>query len=303
MDPARLSTDPASPDRGVMFGIATILVAMIILPVMDGFAKYLAGTLPVAEIVWARFLFHTVLILPLALARHGAAAVLRPSRPHLQLARSLLLVLSTLFFFGALSRLPLADALALIFINPIIVTMLAPVFLGEKVGLRRWIAVAVGFAGTLIIIRPGFAEINVGTALALAAGCTIAAYFLLTRRLAGTAEPLVTLAYTGLAGAVMSTCALPFLWVTPTAAELAMMVAVGVIAATGHYLIIRAYDHAPAPVLAPFGYAEMVMATVVGYVAFGDIPDRWTVLGVVVLIASGFYISVRERARRNRPDA
>jgi drug/metabolite transporter (DMT)-like permease len=111
------------------------------------------------------------------------------------------------------------------------------------------------------------------------------------------------LAYTGVVGAVVSTGALPFLWVTPSWPELAMMIGIGLIAAVGHYLIIRAYDHAPAPVLAPFGYAEIVMATVVGYVAFGDIPDRWTALGVVVLIASGLYISVRESARRNRPEA
>jgi drug/metabolite transporter (DMT)-like permease len=300
MDSALLTIRPASSDRGVLFGILLFLVAMAILPVMDGFAKYLGATVPVVEIVWARFTFHTALILPIAFARYGITTVLRPPKPHLQVVRSLLLVMSTVFFFGALRYLPLADALALIFINPIIVTVLAPFCLGEKVGLRRWLAVIVGFAGTLIIIRPGFAELNAGTGLAIAAGVSIAAYFLLTRRLSGTSEPLVTLAYTGVVGAVVSTGALPFFWVTPSWPELAMMIGIGLIAAVGHYLIIRAYDHAPAPVLAPFGYAEIVMATVVGYVAFGDIPDRWTALGVVVLIASGLYISVREGTRRDR---
>lgn len=299
MESAQLTTRPGS-DRGILFGIATLLVAMAILPVMDGFAKYLGTTLPLIEIVWARFTFHTMLILPIALAGNGVRTVLSPPKPQLQIARSLLLVLSTLFFFGALRSLPLADALALLFINPIIVTALSPVFLGEKVGMRRWLAVVVGFIGTVIIIRPGFATIGPGTVLALAAGCTIAAYFVLTRRLSGTTEPLVTLAYTGVVGAIVSTCLLPFVWVAPSWTELTLMVAIGAIAAAGHYLIIRAYDHAPAPVLAPFGYAEIVMATVVGYVAFGDIPDGWTAVGVVVLIASGLYISLREGTRRGR---
>lgn len=288
---------PGAVDRDLPVAIVTILAAMAILPVMDGFAKFLGATVPILVITWARFTFHTAVILPAAIIRHGPRRVFRPANPIYQVARSILLVVSTLLFFASLRHLPLADALALIFINPIVVTVFAPLWLGEHVGLRRWIAVLVGFAGTLIIVRPGFAEFNIGTAYALCAGFAVGAYFLVTRRLSGSAEPLVTLAYTGLVGAAATTCMLPAFWVTPTLPEFGMLACIGLIAACGHYLIIRAYDRAPAPVLAPFGYAEMIMATVVGYIGFGDIPDRWTILGVAILIASGLYISMRERVR------
>ena len=152
------------PSSRVPAGIALIVAAMLILPVMDGVTKHLGATLPVLQIVWARFTFHLLLSSPFVLYHHGAQ-ILRPARPALHVIRALTLIVATTAFIAALRFLPIADALALFFIAPLVVTVLSPIVLGETVGLRRWLAVIVGFLGTLIIIRPGFQTINVGTML------------------------------------------------------------------------------------------------------------------------------------------
>lgn len=289
------------PDTGRQAaGIALMLVAVSILPVMDGFAKHLGQSLPVLQVVWGRFFFNVILVLPVLAALHGRKGLI-PPRPGIQIIRGLCLVTATTLFFSALTFLPIADTLAIFFIQPLIVTALSPFVLGEHVGVRRWSAVIVGFIGTLIIIRPGFQEINLGTVLALAAGLCFASYLLLTRRIAGTGRPLVTATFTGLAGAIVLTVAMPWVWQWPTATQWLELVLIGLISTLGHYCIVKAYEHTEATVLAPFSFAEILMAVLVGYAWFGDLPDRWTVVGVVILVASGIYISFREGRRRTVP--
>lgn len=293
---------PTTVDRATdrpLLGIFLIVLAMIILPIMDAITKHLGTTLPVTQIVWARFAFHLAVILPYVLHGFGPGALV-PPLPRLQLLRSGCMILATMLFIAGLRFLPVADALALFFVAPLIVTALAPVFLKEQVGLRRWLAVVVGFCGTLIIIRPGFAEVTGGTFLALGAGAAFGSYLLVTRRLSGSTNPLVTHSFTGIVGTAVMSCAIPFLWVPPTLLEWVLLISVGLISALGHYLILRAYDFATAPILAPFAYTEIVMATVVGYVWFGDVLDRWTALGVAILVGSSIYISLREGGRRLR---
>jgi drug/metabolite transporter (DMT)-like permease len=172
--------------------------------------------------------------------------------------------------------------------------------LGERVGIRRWLAVAAGFLGALIILRPGFGVMQMGSLLALGAGCSFAFYTLLTRKLSGSAPPLVTLAYTAVTGMmVMSVAVLPD-WITPPPEDLVMMAAIGAVAASGHFLLIRAFDHAPASLLAPYSYSEIVMATAVGWLIFGDFPDGWTWAGIAVIVSSGIYISWRERRKTTK---
>lgn len=275
-------------------GIVLMLLAMSVVPVMDGIAKELSARYSVLEIVWARYFFHLLYLLPVVLYRYGLSS-LKPRYPLLQIIRGGLLLVSTIFFFAAIAVMPIADALALVFISPILVTALSPVLLGEHVGVRRWSAVIVGFLGALIIVRPGLVAIHGGTLLAIGAGVSYALYIIATRKLSGSAPPLVTLAFTAVLGAVVMSVAVPFHWTTPGGADLALMAGMGVCAAIGHYMIIKAFEYAPASVLAPFGYSEIVMATVVGFVAFGDFPDAWTWAGVAVIILSGIYISLRER--------
>jgi drug/metabolite transporter (DMT)-like permease len=268
---------------------------MAVLPFMDVIAKWLGGGgMPVLQIVWARMAFGALMTLPFALAHAGPRAAI-PQRPALHALRAILLMGSTFFFFSALQTLPIADALAIFFVNPLIITALSPLILGEHVGPRRWAAVGVGFIGTLIIIRPGLEEISQGTIMAFAAGCSLALYFLMTRRIAGVSPAMVTTYDTSIMGTLILSVAMWFFWHPPTAQEWLLFAALGLIATLGHWLIVRAYDHAEASLLAPFAYTEMIGAVVLGWVFFKDFPDAYTFLGVAVLIASALYISARER--------
>ena len=282
-------------------GIGLMLIAMAVLPGIDVIAKYMGahGT-PVLQIVWARLTFGAVLTLPFALPHSGLNGLL-PNRPLIHGLRAVLLIAATFCFFWSLKFLPIADALAIFFVQPLVVTALSPVILGEHVGPRRWAAVAVGFIGTLIIIRPGFGSLNPGAILALAAGTSLALYFLLTRRIAGEQKAIVTTFHTNLLGGAITSAIVPFVWVTPTPTDWLLFVALATIANIGHYFIVCAYDHAEASLLAPLAYTEMITATLLGLIFFGDFPDRWTFLGVAILISCAIYISVRERNQPQRP--
>ncbi|MEA2782620.1 MAG: hypothetical protein QOK29_4164 [Rhodospirillaceae bacterium] len=275
-------------------GILLLLAAFAILPVMDGCAKLLSRHLPVYEVTWARYVVHWAFLLPLVLARHSWQAF-QPEKLVMQLARSAVLLISTVLFFFGLAYMPQADTLALFFVSPLVATALSPFFLGEKVGPRRFMAVGIGFIGAIIIIRPGFGLFRWPALFGLSAGFCYAFYALATRGLAGKAPPLVTAGFTALVGAVVMSLAAPFYWVTPSLGDAALMLLMGMTAAIGHYLVIRAYEYAPASLLAPFAYFEIIGAVIVGFILFGDFPDRWTWLGIAVLVASGIYIWFRER--------
>ncbi len=279
--------------RSVTSGILLVVGAMTLVPVMDGIAKHLSADFHVFQVVWARYFFHLIILLPIILWRYGAAGFL-PERPMAQVLRGGLLLGSTVFFFAAIAVMPLTDALALVFVSPLIVTALSPWLLAERVGIRRWSAVLVGFVGVLIIIRPGAGVFQVGSFLALAAGCVFACYLIATRKLAGSAPPLVTLAYTALIGALVMSIVMIWYWQPPALADWLAMIVMGAVAATGHFLLIKAFELAPASTLAPFTYWEIVSMTAIGYFWFGDFPHSLTWLGIAIVIASGIYISYRE---------
>lgn len=284
-----------------LIGIGLMLLAMAILPFIDVLAKFLGQAgMPIALVVWARAVFGTLATLPFALRAAGPAA-LRPEKPFQHLLRALLLFSATFCFFEALKYLPIADALAIFFVNPLVITALSALVLRETVGPRRWAAVAFGFLGTLVIIRPGFVEMNPGTLLALAAGFALGSYFVMTRAMAARAEASVLTFQTNVIGAALLTALLPLVWQAPTMAQWLMLIGVGLIATLGHLLITRAYVHAEASLLAPLAFTEIVMATLLGWWYFGDWPDRWTIAGVTMLIASAVYISWRERQVTARP--
>ena len=204
-----------NPARGILLMVA----AMMIVPFMDAIAKYLAADYPVTQIVWARFFFHFAIMAPIVLYRYGAGA-LRPRQPGLQVVRGGFLLMATILFFTAIAVMPIADALALLFISPMVVTALSPMLLGEQVGIRRWTAVIVGFLGALIILRPGLGATQAGSFLAIGAGCAFAFYTLATRRLSGSAPPLVTLVYTAVLGAAVMSIAVIPVWVAPPPVDL-----------------------------------------------------------------------------------
>ncbi len=273
-----------------------MLIAMAVLPLIDVFAKYLGQQgVPVIQLVWARFFFGAMLTLPFALQVEGLKAF-TPSHPFMQFARAALLILGTAFFFWALAYLPIADTLAIYFIQPILVTALSPFILGEKVGARRWSMVALGFVGVLIIIRPGFKELNLGVLFALAAGLCSAFYLILTRMMTGAVNPMITSFQTSLIGAIPLSLALPLLWFDVSATQWAMMFGLGFFAILGHYFVARAYDMAEASMLSPFSYTEMINAVICGWIFFGDFPDVWTFVGIGILMSCALYISMRERS-------
>lgn len=276
-------------------GVGLMLAAMAILPLIDVIAKKLGQAgMPILIVVWARALFGGMMTLPFALGAEGRRAF-RPQRPLHHLARAALLFGATFLFFNALKHLPIADALAIFFVNPLVIVVLSALLLGERVGPRRWAAVAVGFVGTLIIIRPGMVAINPGTLYALGAGVSLGSYFVMTRHIAGAADAMVLTFQTSAIGAALMTLGLPFVWQAPDPLQWLMLAGLGVIATLGHVLITKAYEHGEASLLAPLAFTEIIMATLVGWWFFGDLPDRWTLLGVAILIASAIYISVRER--------
>ncbi len=282
-------------------GIALMLAAMAILPFLDVVAKILGEQgLPVMQVVWARMAFGCLLTLPFALLQGGLSS-LAPAMPVVHGFRAAFLIAATGFFFWALHYLPIADTLAIFFVQPLVVTMLSPLVLGEKVGVQRWSAVIVGFIGTLIIIRPGFQELNPGVPMALASGTALAIYMLMTRKIAGSAGAMVTTFHTNLAGTLLTSLVVIFIWETPTASQWVLFVTLAFIAGLGHYLIVRAYDYSEASLLAPLAYTEMIAAVAAGWWFFGDFPDMWTFVGVAILIACAIYISVRERIHNIPP--
>ena len=272
-------------------GIALMVGAMMVVPFMDALAKLLSSRYPVLQLVWARFFFHFLLVLPIALWRHGGSVLAAPA-PTLQIGRGLCLMGATICFFAAIRTIPLADAIALIFFDAVIIVILSAVLLHERVPPGRIVASVIGLSGVLLIVQPGFGNFQWASLLALAAAFFFALYFLSTRYLSGNTPPLVMLAWQGVGGFVVMSALVPLVWVSPTPADLAMMGALGVIRASGHLLLIRAFEYAEASLLAPFLYTEIIMQVLLGYWLFGDIPNRWAVAGIALIIGVGVYLSL-----------
>jgi len=269
------------------------LSAWVMLPIMDGFAKYLSSTLPVLQITWSRYFFTVVIVLPIMLV-FFRKNLTWTEQPKLQLIRGLLLFCANILFFYSISIISLAKALTLAFIAPLIVTALSPVLLGEKVGFRRWVAVITGFIGSLIVIRPGFVEINLASIAALGTGVLYGFYLIVTRKLHNSDSPLLTLLLTGVVGVIIGSMIIPTIWVQPSITEWYMMFAIGFFASIGHLFLILSLKYADASKLAPFGYFEIVTNIIIGYLFFNNFPDYWHFLGLFIIISSGIYIFRRE---------
>ena len=274
------------------------MAAMTLLPLLDVCAKFLGqSAVPVLLIVWGRMFFGALFTLPIAWKTVGRRGLL-PSRPGFHFVLAAFLVASTGFFVAAIKSIPIADALAIFFVQPLLITALSPLMLKERVGRSRWAAVAIGFCGTLIIIRPGLQAFDPGMGLALGSGASMALYMLITRKFARNEHPLMTTFQTSLVGAVMMSLVLPFVWETPSAQQWVLLLVLAAIAVSGHFLITQAYALAEASLLAPLAYTEMIMSTFAGWWFFGDMPDRWTFFGVAILIACAIYISIEAGVRR-----
>lgn len=279
-----------------MFPILLVIAAVTLYAIIDGLAKVMVQDMDVLQIIWSRFFF-ALPLLPVIVGRRWPD-LLQVERPGLQIARGLIPIVAGISVVLALRVMPLADATALMFVSPLMLTALAVPLLKEYVGLHRWSAVIVGFLGVLVIVRPGGGAMQWAALLPLLTAFLYALYQIATRVLSRTTPPLVTFAWMVIVGTAGSTLALPFVWRTPGALGWALMAASGLLHGLAHYLVTRAFALAPAAILAPFNYAQLIGATAIGYLLFGDLPDRWTLVGALVIVAAGLYVAHRERRLR-----
>ena len=276
-----------------MKAIIFSLLGWMFLPVMDGFAKYLSDDLPILQITWASYFFTVAFVFPIMLFFYKKQLVWS-DKPKLQILRGLILLFANICFFYSISVIALAKALTLAFIAPLIVTAFSPLLLGEKVGFKRWTAVVIGFIGSLVVIRPGFLEINLASFSALGTGFLYGFYLIITRKLSTSDNPLLTLLITGVVGAILVSLIIPFYWVKPTINQWSLMAGIGIFACIGHLFLILSLKYADASKLAPLGYTEIIPNVLIGYYFFSELPDNWTYVGLLIIISSGLYISRRE---------
>ena len=276
-----------------MKAILLNLSAWAVLPFMDTIAKYLSSELSFFQITWARYFFTVFWTLPFMYI-FFRKNLKSSENLKLQILRGLTLLCANIFFFYSISVISMAKALTLAFVAPLVTTALSPFLLKEKVGIRRWTAVIIGFIGSLIVIRPGFIEFNLATIAALGTGCFYGFYLIITRKLHTTDNPLLTLLLTGVVGALISSLFVPLVWVNPTNIQWFWLSIMGIFACLGHILLIYSLKYADASKLAPFGYFEIITNILLGYYIFKDFPDFWTFTGLFIIISSGVYIFKRE---------
>ena len=280
-------------------GIALILLSTIFLGTSDVTSKYLSATLPSIEIAWIRFLVFAIIMVP-AMVPGSPLYALRTGRLSLQLLRGASLLGSSLFFITGLGYLPIAEASATGFVAPLFVTALSIMFLSERVGLRRWIATATGLLGVLIIIRPGTSAFHVAAFLPIISALAWASTLVITRMMSGKEHAITTMTYSAIAGVVIISALVPFVWVTPSWHDILLGILIGVASTVGQWIVVLAFRYADASLLAPFSYTQLVWVSFLGFLVFGEVPDGWTVVGAVFIVGSGLYTAHREQVRRSQ---
>jgi drug/metabolite transporter (DMT)-like permease len=298
---------PSSTPENPLKGMAIMATCMVILPLMDAIAKYMATfeAMSPAQVTFYRFFFQLVCILPLAV--FTGAAIFRPKRPWMNLLRGVLHAAASLMFFAAVKYMPLADVFAIYFVEPFMLTMMSAIFLREKVGWRRWLAIVVGFSGAMIVIQPSYAIFGWTALLPVACAFLFTLYLFLNRAIGEADSPLLMQTMAGVGGTLFMAAALvigdstgaadftpslPASWL-----GLVLLMLLGSISGYMHLLVVRAFRLAPLSLLAPFQYFEIISATVLGYALFGDFPTASKWLGIAIIVASGLFIIWRERSR------
>ena len=280
-------------------GIVLVLSAVFMFSSMDTIAKYLLRTYPLPPLIWARYMVQMVFMLVLLAPRMGWGLV-RTSHPWLQTLRGILLVISSVFFYLSLTFLPMAEAAAITFVGPVLITALSGPMLGERISNRQWVAVGLGFIGVLIIIRPGGGLLTPTAIFPLCSALAFSFYQIITRKIVGREHPLTTLFYTALVGAAVTSLGLPFAWHTPTPLQVPFIIAIGLFGGFGHFLLIRAVTQASPSALAPFIYVQLIWSTLLAFIVFGEFPNTGSLLGMLVIVSAGLLAIDWKRLRSPR---
>lgn len=306
MSPTQIQNEPGGPQaapsavdpaaaarrRAAGLGVLFLLGSLATFTLMDAVAKYLVTRYHPAQLIWARFAINLALVA--LVYRRAFLPRLRTRQPLAQAARGVMQVITIVLFFVAIRHIGLAEADALFDINPILITLGAALFLGERIGPRRIAGIVIAFVGALVILRPGVGAFEPAAALAFASAFSYAAGNLLTRVVR--TDPLATsLIWSALVGTVLSSIALPFVWKEVAIADFPIFLALGVLGSAGQALVVRAFSLSEASTLAPFGYFSLIFASLWGFLFFGQLPDIWTVAGALVIVGAGLYVWYRER--------
>jgi drug/metabolite transporter (DMT)-like permease len=278
-----------------LLGVLFMCTACALFPIMNGLVKLLAATYEPQQIVWFRIVSHLVLVAVVFMPRMGLG-LLRTRRIGTQFVSSVMMLLSTLFFFSAVKSIPVAEAISITFVAPLAVVLLAWPLLGERITFFRMAAVVVGFSGVLIVIRPGSAVFQWASLLLLGSAVCYAIYQILIRRLAGIDQPATSIFYSVLLGAIIMSIWLPFVWKLPVRwTDWALLCSLGVFGAMGHYCVAKAMTYASANFVAPFNYTQMIGSVIVGYLMFAEVPDLYTWVGTAVIVGAGLMVGWQGR--------
>jgi len=287
-----------TPDRApnqTARGIGLMMLAMCLMASMDATAKWLVEDHSIAQVLLVRFSMFLVVALALA-TRRGLAETIRSKNPGLQVIRSLVMLAEIYVFIWAFSLLPLADVHGIAAVSPLMAMALAVPLLGEKVGCHRWAAVAIGFVGVLVIVRPGSGVMGSAALVALFAAFLWGLFQVLIRKVGLNDSVETTSLYTAIIAVVVLGLIAPFMWQPVDREGWGLLLLVGVLGSLGYLVLFRALQLAPASTLQPFSYTMVVWATVMGFLMFGDFPDGWTIIGIGIVIAGGFYAFSRGRS-------
>ena len=288
---------PVAAHNNTSLGALYTMFAMLGFASMDAITKWMVADYPIGQMMWTRYAVFC-LFAWLVVRRRGLRSAWRTTRPWLQGGRALLAVVESAVFVLAFRYLPLADTHAVAATSPLIVIALGALFLGERAGPARWIVVAAGFVGVLLIVQPGFRELDWALLLPLLGAVLWGSYQILIRLCSRTDSPDTTLVWSAFVAFGVSTLIGPWQWKWPDAQGWALLTAIALLGALAHYALIRALDYAEASAVQPFSYTLLVFAAILGAVVFGDIPDGWTIAGAVVIVSSGLYTWHHERRRR-----
>jgi drug/metabolite transporter (DMT)-like permease len=283
------------PLNSPLYGIGLMIIMTACFSILDALAKYVCNELPLWMVMWGRYFFHFLFITVFFL-RRAPRDIIFTKNLKLQILRSVLIFCAGVTFWSGLMYLPLADCTVITFIAPLLVTILSVILLGEKFGLHRWGSVIIGLFGVVFVIRPGMGIAHWAVILPLFSALFYATILITTRILGQRENVLTTLFYTSIGGLILSSIMVIFSWKAPSPIQWLLLMWLGLLGAIGHFFMIKAFEKAPASLLAPFNYASLIWATILGFFLFGDLPDGWTIFGATIIISSGLYIVKRESA-------